>query len=108
MSASENLSPEQFKTFYHGTKAKNVESIRDTGLTSSNSSIYPAKWYMLTDRKDEAGHYAGGKGGAVLTYHVPNEQVEEHLWPGSINQVSEIRAIKKPLPGNMIHHVDYL
>ncbi len=33
MSASDSLSPDQFKTLYRGTAAKNVDSIRDTGLT---------------------------------------------------------------------------
>src|SRR5260370_13397200 len=114
MAGNGNLSAGQFKEVFPGTRASNVDSSRECGLTPPVGSIYPAKWYMLTSKKDEAGHYAHADDGAVITYHVPTEAIaeygsvgdEHYLWPAMHNGPSNLYAVKRPLPGSMIHQVD--
>jgi len=107
VSAPEHLSKDQFSVLYHGTKSVNIESIREQGLTPPERVLNPASWHMLTSVKSEAGYFAG-KGGAVLTYHVPADQADAHLHPNRGGQGRALHAIKKPLPGSMIQGVDQL
>lgn len=45
---------------------------------------------------------------AVITYRVPGDEADVYLYePVDLGTVRRY-ALRKPLPGGMIHHVDYL
>lgn len=110
MSASDNLSPQQFTTLYHGTRAESVDSIRANGLTAP-SGVDAAGWPMLTTSRAQAERYAIGEDPAVLEYHVPTELTNYRhedalLWPGrehtAYNEPAVAHGLKRPIPGEYI------
>lgn len=108
-----DLSPQQFRTLYHGTTPNRVESIRARGLRTPNETYDGATWFQLTDSKAQAHIYANG--GPVLEFHVPEHEVWSRqnrqgvLWPGKPHHVYDHEAtayaLKKPLPPEYLHAV---
>jgi hypothetical protein len=98
---------------YHGTAAESVEAIRGTGLYPPEFAADPATRWTLTSSAAEAKGGARrymqfGGAGAVITYRVPGEQTDTYLYePVDLGTVRWY-ALRAPLPGSMIHHVDYL
>lgn len=106
MSAEDHLSAAQFSEWYHGTSAIAARSIQAEGLTShhygATSNGVPYNPVLTTDR-GMAESFARHRGGAtVVTMHVPREQENEYL-----ARNNNVAGLHKPLPRDMVHHVDY-
>ena len=97
----------------HGTTAESVEEIRRTGLHPPEFPADPTTRWTLTSSEAGARGLAQrflqfGRDGAVITYLVPGNQADVYLYePVDLGTVRWY-ALRKPLPGSMIHQVDYL
>src|SRR5258708_33489146 len=97
----------------HGTAAESVEEIRRAGLHPPEFPADPATRWTLTSSEAEARglaqrylHFGGD--GAVIFYRVPGNEADVYLYePVDLGTVRWY-ALRKPLPGSMVHHVDYL
>lgn len=105
MSAADHLSPQQFRTVFHGTSEDRVGSIREHGLTPGGGAN-PASYYMVTSNAGIAGHYARRGDPALLTYKIPESQASEYLHEPLHYRDADYYALKQPLPGHMIAHAD--
>lgn len=103
-----NLSPVQFRTLFHGTAESKVGDIRETGLypVHGTGGSKPEQYYMLTDNSGVAHGYGRRGERAVLTYKIPEHQVSEYLHEPLKYKDASYYAIKKPIPGSMIHYAD--
>lgn len=74
------------QVWYHGTRPEHVPEIRDRGLQTPSGVMHPAKWFQLTDSREQAEGYAQ-PGGTVLEYHIPHDLTNHRmnsdalLWP---------------------------
>ena len=96
---------------YHGTAASRVESIRATGLVPPEPPRYPGCWAMLTSSWDDAvGNSRRQPLGdrAVITYWVPENQIDEHLFPPMAMGPNTWYTVRRPLPGDTICRVTVL
>ena len=97
----------------HGTAGDSVEEIRRNGLHPPEFPADPATRWTLTSSQAEAEGIAEryrqfGGDGAVITYLVPGDEADAYLYePVDLGTV-RWHALRKPLPGHMIYHVDYL
>lgn len=97
----------------HGTAADSVEEIRRMGLYPPEFPADPATRWTLTSSQAEAAGIAEryrqfGGAGAVITYLVPGDEADAYLFEAVDLGTVRWYALRKPLPGRMIHHVDYL
>jgi hypothetical protein len=97
----------------YGTAADSVEEIRRVGLHPPEFPAERATRWTLTSSEAEARGLAErflqfGGDGAVIIYRVPRDDVDLYLYePVDLGTVRWY-ALRKPLPGSMIHHVIYL
>lgn len=107
------LSPQQFHTLYHGTRAENVEGLRSEGLRQPPGTYGPG-WPQLTDSLPQAQRYS--RDGTVAEYHVPKSKVWSSgkktavLWPGQAHSAYGFPeatgyAVKDSLPGKYLRKI---
>lgn len=95
MAASDNVNPQQFSTWYHGTTPEKAESIRANGFEQRTLGYNPT----LTSHPMRAGLFGSSK----VTFHIPADQEDDY-----IQRAGKIDAsLKQPLPAHMIHHVEH-
>ncbi len=98
---------------HHGAAAESVESIRRTGPDPPEFPADPATRWTLTSSKAEAKGAAQrymefGGDGAVISCRVLGNEADDYLYePVDLGTVTWY-ALRKPLPGRMIHDVHYL
>ncbi len=111
MSGSDYLQPLQF---YHATKARNLDSIKESGLTASS---YSPDNPVLTSDHSLATMYArgnminGGEQPGIVTLHVPSDKASEYLHADSTAHKSHGNSafgLRKPLPPEMVHSTEAL
>jgi hypothetical protein len=97
----------------HGTSAESVEEIRRAGLHPPEFPADPATRWTLTSSGAEARGIAErymqfGGDGAVITYRVAGDEIDAYLYEPIDLGTVKWYALRRPLPGSMICHVEHL
>lgn len=104
MSAQDNMNPQQFSTWYHGTSSEAADSIQREGLTAES---YGKGNMTLASDRGKAGMFgmlrAGMSNTSVVTLRIPHNKLDEYTVSAS---TPGVRGLNKPLPPSMVHSVD--
>lgn len=107
MAAVDHTSKDQF---FHGTRAKHLESIQSEGLRAPKG-VNHLRWPMLTTSREQAAAYTAGHDDAVvLEYRLSPDEQKNHLASPIDHDVyghaATAYSVREPLPGALLSSVD--